>query len=358
MKRLALVVACVGACHPGASRGPPVVALPPVAPAAASVASAPPPPPRATPVGVVVTGAAYGGLALWRASATGHVEPIAFPWAKLSIIDSLRVSPDGRDVAYVEGGTAFGPLLVRALFDGSMTLVAPHVAGGELLVVAWSPDGRKVLYAKRRAGQVRPACDFTGCPSPGPSSFFVFDRERRASVKTEVPGELAAWLPSGDLVVVDDDGALARVHDGTKTPVAAGPYRHDDFALDLGGNRLLSTGWNDATKRAEVLALDLRTWQETPIAPPAPYATYLWPHASPSGKRVAWLATPVTRHPLTEALVVDGRTLVAPARDLVGFAWIDDDTLVAHHADRLDVLDANDGTVKGTTTTDAQDMLP
>ena len=357
MKRLALVVACVAACHAGASLGPPVVALPPVASAAASVASTPPAP-RATAVGVVVTGAPYAGLALWRASATGHVEPMAFPWAKLTISDSLCVSPDGLDVAYVEGGTAFGPLLVRALSDGAMTLVAPHVAGGELLVVAWSPDGRKVLYAKRRAGQVRPACDFTGCPSAGPSSFFVFDRERRVSVKTEVPDELAAWLPSGDLVVADDDAALIRVHGGTKTPVAAGPYRHGDFALDVAGDRLLSTGWNDATKRNEVLALDLHTWQETPIAPPAPYATYLWPHASPSGKRVAWLATSVTRRPFTEALVVDGKTLVAPARDLVGFAWIDDDTLVAHHADRLDVIDANDGTVKGTATTDAEDMLP
>jgi len=29
-------------------------------------------------------------------------------------------------------------------------------------------------------------------------------------------------VPSGDLVVADDDGVLARVHDGTKTPVAAG----------------------------------------------------------------------------------------------------------------------------------------
>ena len=222
--------------------------------------------------------------------------------------DARRTAADGpiggalrhRDEANLPG--------IRPVLNGLLPLGTPptsrsphgsrsnHDSRNELLVVAWSPDGRKVLYAKRRAGRVQPACDFTGCPPPGPSSFFVFDRERRVSVKTEVPGELAAWLPSGDLVVADDDGALARVHDGTKTPVAAGPYRHDDFALDLAGDRLLSTGWNDATKHAEVLALDLRTWQETPIAPSA---TYLWPHASPSGKRVAWLATPVARRPLT-----------------------------------------------------------
>jgi hypothetical protein len=355
--RYLFLVACV-ACGAPHTTAPAVVSLPSI-PHRSVVATVPTP--QAPPARVVVTGAPYGGLALWRASATGRIERVPFPWAELSVIDTLAVSPDGRDVAYVEGGSAFGPLLVRALADGSKTVVAAHAPGRELRVVAWSPDGRKLLWAARRAGSVRPDCHWSGCPRPGPSSYFVFDRERGRSVKTDGPGQLgqlgqlAAWLAGGALIVADDDGALARTK--TNTPVAVGPYRHDDFSLDVAGNRLLSTGWDDGRKRDEVLALDLATWKETPLAPPAPYATYHWPSASPSGRRVAWLATSFAHHGIPEALVVDGKTLVAPTRDLVGFAWIDDRALVAHYADRLDVIDASDGTVKGSKTTGAQDTM-
>ncbi len=353
MKRLALALACI-ACGTARSAAPVVVSLPAAPPASAA---APTPAPRAAPVSVVVTGAPYGGLALWRPFASGRVEPVAFPWASLSIIDSLVVSPNGREVAYVEGGSAFGPLLVRDLASGAKTIVAAHAEKRELLVAAWSPDGRKVLYAARRAGQLRPDCHALGCPGPGPSSYFVFDRDDARTTAVDVPGELAAWLPSGDVIVADDDGALSRVHRGTKTPVAPGASRHDDFSLDVAGHRLLSTGWDETRKRTDVLALDLTTWKESALAPPGPYASYLWPCASPSGKRVAWLASTFEHHVLAEALVVDGKTISAPSRDLVGFTWIDDRALVAHYADRLDVVDANDGTMRGSRATGAHDSM-
>jgi hypothetical protein len=354
MKVLALALVCVAGCGAAAAN---VVSLPPPAPSASVAAS--PEITIAPAMHVIVTGAPYGALALWRTYGSGRIEAIAFPWAKLSIIDSLVVSPDGSEVAYVEGGSMFGPLVVRSLADGTKTVIDAHVPGGEHLVIAWSPDGRNLLYAMRRAGQLRSDCHQSGCPGAGPSSYFTFDRANHASTKIDVPGELAAWLaPSGDVVVADDDGALARASHGKKTPVADGAYRHDDFSLDAASHRLLSTGWNDATKRSEVLALDLATWQETAVAPPAPYATYHWPSASPSGRRVAWLATSYANRTLAEGLVVDGRAIIAPTRELVGFAWIDDRTLVAHYENRIDVVAAADGAVKGSKTTNAQDMMP
>ncbi|HEY2369064.1 MAG TPA: hypothetical protein VGH87_21855 [Polyangiaceae bacterium] len=357
MKRLALALVCVAGCGSAVSAN--VVSLPP-APSASVAAS--PQITIAPAMHVVVTGAPYGALALWRTYATGRIEAIAFPWAQLSIIDSLVVSPDGSEVAYVEGGSAFGPLVVRSLADGTKTVIDAHVAGGEHLVIAWSPDGRNLLYATRRAGQLRPDCHRSGCPGAGPSSYFVFDRANHSATNIVVPGELAAWLApplgNGDVIVADDDGALARASHGKKTPVADGAYRHDDFSLDAASHRLLSTGWNDATQRSEVLALDLTTCTESAVAPPAPYATYHWPSASPSGRRVAWLATSFANRRLAEGLVVDGRAIIAPTRELVGFAWIDDRTLVAHYEDRIDVVAAADGAVKGSKTTNAQDMMP
>ena len=108
------------------------------------------------------------------------------------------------------------------------------------------------------------------------------------------------------------------------------------------------------SKTDEVIATDLATLEETPISPPAPYSTYLRPRACPSGRRIAWLQS--VHRPLAEALVVDGKTIVAPDGDLVGFAWIGEDALVAHYRNRLAVVDANDGTVRGTKITGADDI--
>src|SRR6185369_13584172 len=148
-------------------------------------------------------------------------------------------------------------------------------------------------------------------------------------------------------------GAIIR---GTKA-ITTKQYVHTSFSLDATGHRLLSSGWDETRKRNDLLALDLVTWTETAIAPSAPYATYGWPSASPSGKRVAWLASARVGRTLAEGLAVDGKTIVAPTYELVGFTWIDDRAIVAHYRDRLDVIDANDGTVKGTKTTNAHDTM-
>ena len=338
MRRLLLLLGVV-ACHASASSAPRVASLPNVAaPPHPAVVVAPAPRKPSPPSDIVVlTGAPYTARALWRVSSTGKIEPVAFPWAELTNLDTLHVSPDGREVAYVEGGSEFGPLLIRSLESGAKTVVAPRVAGRELIVVAWSPDGRKVLYASRRAGSILGRCHWGGCPA-GPSTHYVFDRDSGRSVKTDLPGALVAWLPSGERIVVGD-----------------GIY--DDFSLDLSNRRLLSTEHDDDVDGDAVIATDLATLEETVLASAVPRASTLWPRASASGRRIAWLqSTPRGHRPLAEGLVVDGKTIVAPDRDLVGFAWIGEDALVAHYRDRLAVVDANDGTVRGTKATGADDI--
>jgi len=334
--RRSLLLFGLVACHASVSVAPHAAGLPSVAPPPRPPALVAPAPRRPSPPTeiVVLTGAPYTARALWRVSSTGKIEPVAFPWAALTNLDTLHVSPDGREVAYVEGGSQFGPLLIRSLESGAKTVVAPRIPGRELIVVAWSPDGRKVLYASRRAGSILGRCHWGGCPA-GPSAHFVFDRDGGRSVKTDLPGALVAWLASGERIVVGD-----------------GIY--DDYSVDLPNRRLLSTQWDDVAKTDEVIATDLATLEETPISPPAPYSTYLRPRACPSGRRIAWLQS--VHRPLAEALVVDGKTIVAPDGDLVGFAWIGEDALVAHYRNRLAVVDANDGTVRGTKITGADDI--
>ena len=324
MKRLVTAMACVLGCAPPV----PVVSIA-NAPAATTETSQTPRPRDAS--AIVVTGAPYARIALWRAFASGRIEPVPFPWADLSIIDSLKVSPDGAYVAYVEGGTKLGPVVVRAIADGAKTTVAPHEAGLELVVVAWSPDGRKVLYATKRPHELA-------------SSYFVFDRSDARAAKADVPGEFVAWLPSGEIIVMNDDAVTTHIDPALVV---------SNVALDVPRGRLLASSWKAATHTNEILAIDLATWNQTPIAPPAAYATYGWPKASASG-RVAWLSYDFKSR--TEALVASGKAIAGPSRDLVGFQWIDDTAMVAHYRDRIDVIDAHDGKTKVTQATGADDI--
>jgi hypothetical protein len=351
-----LLIGCLACGSPAPTN---VVSIRPLAvPTATSAPVAKPQPPA---VAVVVTNAPHGGLALWRPHSDGRFDPIAFPWAKLSNIDTLHVSPDGLLVAYVEGGSAFGPLLVRDLSSGDKTVVAPFVKGHELLVAAWSPNGRKILYADRTTSEI-PNCirGIHGCTRTGPKSFRVYDRDDAKTTPIDLSlgelDEIAALLDTGEVLVTNDDGALERFDPKakTRTPLAS-TYRHSGFSIDA--HRLLSTGWDEKTMRDDVLALDLATWKETAVAPAAPYATYLVPAASRSGKHIAWLASSYTAHVHSVYLVVDGKPLAGPSGDLVGFEWIDDASIVAHYRNRLDVVDVVDGTVAGSTTTNADDMM-
>jgi hypothetical protein len=341
---LAAITAC-GAPPPKA------VSIQPVALATAPTATTPekPRPPAMT---IVVTDAQYGAMSLWRAHADGRVEPVAFPWAPLHNIDTVTPSPDGREIAYVEGGSSFGPVLVRDLASGSKTIVAAFVAHRELAVVAWSPNGRKILYSDRSVAEI-PSCSrgIHDCRRRGPKSYRVYDRDDAKTTALDVTGELVTWLPSGDVLVSNEDGGdLARIDETTKTrtPLEVGPYFLSTFSLDAANGRLLSAAFNDTTKRSEIVALDLATWTRTTIAPPAPYASYGSPSASASGKHVAWLA-PV--RPRGTALVVDGKQAAGPLTDVASFAWIDDTAIVLHYSDRLDVVSASDGAVRGSTRT-------
>ena len=351
-------VLCLFVAGCGASPSPKAVSIAPAVPTPTGSAPSPVIAAPATRT-IVVTNAPYGGIALWRPHANGLIEPFGFPWAKLSIIDSLTVSPNGREVAYVEGGPG-GVVLVRALADGEKTFVAPHVPGHELSVAAWSPNGRKLLYAERTAQEI-PGCapGHSSCVRRGPRAYRVYDRDDAKTTPVDLTlddfEEIAALLDSGELLVTNDAGALDRFDPRTKTRTLAvgGPYRHSSFSI--GHGRLLSTGWDEKAKVTEILALDLATWKETALTTPGGYAEYGWPAASPSGKRVAWIDT-TGRRPMTHTLVVDGSVVTNPSSDLVGFEWIDDAAIVAHYRNKLDVVDTHDGSVRGTITTDADDM--
>jgi Tol biopolymer transport system component len=157
-------------------------------------------------------------------------------------------SPDGKRLAYVVGGSAFGTgfnLNVRALDGSSVRTLVEHIRTGTFRP-AWSPDGRRLTYSN--------------WPLFGPTDVFVVDVEtgqQRRVAQLPPPaatndGGKPVWLPdnrhlvisysplarqqaAADLGILDtQDGSIVRL----TTTVGDGLY---EPSMSADGSRLLVT---------------------------------------------------------------------------------------------------------------------
>jgi Tol biopolymer transport system component len=152
-------------------------------------------------------------------------------------VRSPRLSPDGRQLAYVlgttEGQDTDRPTIhVRAL-DGSGDRTLPIDGGG--FGPAWSPDGSRIAFGSRMAGQI---------------DMFVIDADgtdlRRL---TNTPGDdwVGAWLPDGSGLVFTSNRTgqfhLYRMAaDGSDVmALTSGPSNDWDPTLSPDGRRIAFT---------------------------------------------------------------------------------------------------------------------
>ncbi len=59
---------------------------------------------------------------------------------------SLSLSPDGQRLAFVENAGSSWPLMVMPIAGGQPREVRTQNVKGPILVVAWTPDSRSILY--------------------------------------------------------------------------------------------------------------------------------------------------------------------------------------------------------------------
>lgn len=85
--------------------------------------------------------------ALWRIPASGPAEEMAVLSGN-TLFDSVRWSPDGRQLAYVQRlMDPSNPPPVLILADGNGRNVTPYTSDSPLTLYDWSPDGQHFLYA-------------------------------------------------------------------------------------------------------------------------------------------------------------------------------------------------------------------
>jgi hypothetical protein len=289
------------------------------------------------PKRIVITSFGESGSkhAVWSVSADGTTAQVPFPESGLTTTlgrlgagsDGPLPSPDGKRVAYVEGGADDGTLVVRDIDAGVSTVVAAKKDRSELLITAWSSNGKRLLYS------VAPLDGANGTIAQPDSSvlyFFVHDLDAHSTESVEMPCEFQAWLASGEfLVACEASTVLARVRGKSMVRL---PKNHERYSqVSVGDNGTIAFVADDAGV-SRVIAMDPSSFGERVVSADGKFGQYQFPKASPSGKHVAYAhLVPIGGGRRRMDVIVDRGSI---ARDVSDYAWIDDEGIAVSRDDQ------------------------
>jgi Tol biopolymer transport system component len=259
-------------------------------------------------------------------------------------------SPDGQYIAFAaDYGHGLWKIVLCDLASGeTWDFVDPDEYGGrgqssELLITAWSPDSRELLYHVTTFDLDDPYRDYI-------ERFFcarnIHTHENRTLV---FPGKFDCWLPAGSFLVTRD--GLPCVWDSAEdsirnvTPSSRGGYFRQ-LTCDHSGQFLLANYCPTQYDRfSQIVRVDVSSGAVAAVSEVGEWARYQFPSSSPSGGHVAYMVMAGTLPLPTRTLVVDGRDM----RVCRSYKWIDDDRIVVLDFDVLLVLDIHTGRVVGAT---------
>lgn len=304
---------------------------------------------------------------LWKASSSGKISPVNPAFAIWSVDgyfnDIPAVSPDNRMLAFAW----YGDLWVRDLAsleewritksarpdDGEYARVGVEVRG-------WSPGSDRLLYEIVRPDRFpRDSCGMEERPAPivraAPYGLYLYELRSHTSRAVTLPGEFAAWIAGDEIAVSAGPRPFVASYLRTKlgaTDTAPKPFLPDrrcgQFQTHPEGSRLLALcDWDD---KSQLVELDLLDGHVMSTMAEGTFAEHQWPRFSPSGRRIAWIRQSRFRgaQPIG-ALIVDSNTTFAcpGAGSVIGYRWIDDDTVFCDCADDFYVVEVPTGAVKG-----------
>jgi Tol biopolymer transport system component len=127
-------------------------------------------------------------------------------------LDYPTFSPDGRSIAYFEGGGDHSNFLRVMNAVGSDSRILVEKEFGHIVGLEWSPDGSRLVFASREVGEpgiwvVR--ADGTGLKQVSPTEFDA----RWAVIKGNAEGADPHWSPDGSLISYNTADPLSGTFD-------------------------------------------------------------------------------------------------------------------------------------------------
>ena len=223
-----------------------------------------------------------------------------------NFVGSPRWSPDGREIAYVQGFSCTGALCHRQeLWVADVDNVGARGVLVGAVEPAWSPDGTRIAYSRARLGS-------TGREPIYRLSIVIARSDGSGRHTIARPGSGPAWSPSGRYLAFNGKGGLSRCRaDGSvRRRLLKRPKRRtsdwigdeENIAWSPDGRHLAFTGFTLNTgDGAYVIRPSGRGLRRLGLADTRNPVSW-----SPDGKSLVWPHP--TRHGRLVVASVDGRT--------------------------------------------------
>jgi hypothetical protein len=286
---------------------------------------------------------------IWRVTPQGKIEPFRYNFSKIDrgLADfgsTLPLpSPNSRWIVFGRDNNLHLLNVAtgreRTLTEYGRPYAWPYTSV-EVLISAWSPDSRRILFAVVPGETDCPAedCEHDRLVRKAPYGFYIYDLKTERARRIPVPQgfKFSAWLPDGRFlarVTVTTTKrceerlaifALGEVH-GTEVGATFGSPGQMDASPD-GRWAIGYFGVGcDEPEKAQLMKVDLQRRSARLVMPPAPWSENQQPHFSPAADQVAYVHQgPLDGHGVPDThLVVNGEPL-SSCHGYIDYEWIDE----------------------------------
>lgn len=263
------------------------------------------------------------------------------------------VSPDNKWIAFVRNQDLWLYETATQQVKRATSIGRPYTkvfASIEVLIVAWSRDGGRILIRTEPGETECVDCEDRGDwkARKADYGYFLYRLRQRQVERVKVPElEIAGWLDDewllGTTTTTPNSMVITKL-DGTARPLAVdlGSQSVSQLRLTSNGESAYAALHRDDSS-SQIVRISPKTGEVTPISEKGSFAEFQWPVPSPGDRQVAWMQQVGSVPSPSSRLLVNGKPIFSCAMAGLSFEWIDETRLVTNCGENVVILDSSNG---------------